>query len=299
MKIENGLKSDRSMKALTGVSVKELEELVPIFEAVLLEQKSKRAQPRKRKLGSGPKGVLPTAKAKLFFILFYLKVYPTFDLAGVFFGVDRSRPCRWVQTFLPVLEKVLGRECVLPKRRISSMQEFVQHFGHLKDIFIDGTERPTARPTQSKSQKRRYSGKKKAHTRKNLVVCDQDRKVLILSPSKDGSIHDKKMLDKEDWLRYVPEKVAVWVDKGFDGIQKIMANSQQVVMPKKKPKKGELTVQEKEQNRIIAGLRIVNEHTIGAVKRFAALTHKFRNRKGQDDLFILLASALWNFHLKT
>ncbi len=64
-------------------------------------------------------------------------------------------------------------------------------------------------------------------------------------------------------------------------------------------KKRRVNPPRKEHNRVIAGIRIVNEHAIGGIKRFAALTHKFQNRKGQDDLFVLLASALWNFYLKT
>jgi hypothetical protein len=34
------------------------------------------------------KGAIGNTKSKLFFILFYLKVYPTFDLAGFVFGTD-------------------------------------------------------------------------------------------------------------------------------------------------------------------------------------------------------------------
>jgi hypothetical protein len=49
-----------------------------------------------------------------------MKCYPTFDLAGFIFGVDRSSCCRWVEWFLPVLTKTLGKELVLPKRKISS-----------------------------------------------------------------------------------------------------------------------------------------------------------------------------------
>jgi len=45
---------------------------------------------RKRAVGGGRRHTLKTPTDKLFFILFYLKCYPTFDLAGLLYGVDRA-----------------------------------------------------------------------------------------------------------------------------------------------------------------------------------------------------------------
>ena len=41
----------------------------------------------------GKKGKLPTAHEKLTFLLYYLKVYPTFDVLGTQFGLNRSKAC--------------------------------------------------------------------------------------------------------------------------------------------------------------------------------------------------------------
>ena len=40
------------------------------------------------------------------------------------------------------------------------------------------------------------------------------------------------------------------------------------------------------------------EHAIGGMKRFAATSHFYRNKKGQDDNFAELAAGLWNLNLK-
>ena len=48
-------------------------------------------------------------------ILFYLKVYPTYDFASILWIVDKSQICRWVKSLLPVLEIGLGRSNSLPR----------------------------------------------------------------------------------------------------------------------------------------------------------------------------------------
>jgi hypothetical protein len=81
--------------------------------------------------------------------------------------VDRSTACRWVQAFMPVLEKTLEQEGVLPKRE-SSIEEFTEYFPDVDELYIDGTERATQRPSDPVLQKEFYSGKQ--HTNKNLVL---------------------------------------------------------------------------------------------------------------------------------
>lgn len=71
------------------------------------------------------------------------------------------------------------------------------------------------------------------------------------------------------------------------------------MMPKKASKHHPLTQKEKENNRIISGLRIVSEHTIAGLKRFKAVSDVYRNKKKNlDDTFTFLAAGLWNFHLQ-
>ena len=62
------------MKALTGMSIREFELLLPSFVLVLRESKIRNG--RKRAIGVGPIGKLIDERAKLFFVLFYLKIYP-------------------------------------------------------------------------------------------------------------------------------------------------------------------------------------------------------------------------------
>jgi hypothetical protein len=151
------------------------------------------------------------------------------------------------------LEKTLGKELVLPERKINSLDELFEIFPEAKDIFIDGTERPIQRPKDHEKQKKNYSGKKKMHTRKNLIISDEKRRIGYLNPTVEGKRHDYGIF-KEVWpppTRETPENITFWLDLGFTGIDKDYPDLN-VVMPKKKSKGKELTEEEKTKNKEIS-----------------------------------------------
>jgi hypothetical protein len=58
---------------------------------------------------------------------------------------------------------------------------------------LDGTERRRQRPTDAAQQTAHYSGKKKAHTDKNVLLINAyTSTVVYLSPTVAGKTHDKK-----------------------------------------------------------------------------------------------------------
>jgi len=76
---------------------------------------------------------------------------------------------------------------------------------------------------------------------------------------------------------------------GFQGIQKDFL-SKEVIIPNKKPRGGELTVDQYASNTMVARVRIMSEHAIGGIKRLKAVTDVFRNRKKNfADIFMLIA----------
>jgi hypothetical protein len=296
LSIVRALQNERLMLSLSGMKISEFMTLLVSFEKVFQAELSDRD--RERAVGAGRKGALRDVRSKLFYILFYLKVYPTYDLAGFVFGVDRSRCFHWTKRLLPLLEKTLGRHLVLPKRQIHSVEEFMALCTDVKDLFLDGTERPTQRPQKSKLQKKRYSGKKRCHTRKNSLLSNERREILFLSPTKEGRVHDLTQIKKTEILQHFPPDKSLWVDKAFQSIQKCLKPSNTVMIPHKKPRGKPLSNQQKKENKIISGIRIVVEYAINGIKRFASTAHIYRNRRGQDDQFIHLCAGLWNFHLK-
>ena len=165
----------------------------------------------------------------------------------------------------------------------------------VQEVMIDGVERPTIRSQKEKSQRKHYSGKKKRHMRKNVVIVNAKKRILVLTPSKHGKVHDKKLADKALAVVRLPEEVALLADTGFVGIQKQHANT---LIPKKKPRGGLLTDADKAMNHLISSSRMVVEHAIGGMKRFRAVSDIYRNKNGWDDQLVSVAAGLWNFHVQ-
>ena len=136
---------------------------------------------------------------------------------------------------------------------------------------------------------------RREHTRKNIIACDEKKRVLFLSPTQPGRVHDKRMAEKSGVFEHLPPQVTAWVDRGFQGVQQGYPNTQ---IPHKKKKNQPLSSSQTQENQTLAALRITVEQAIGGIKRFQCLKQPYRNRlsQGWDDTFILLAAGLWNFH---
>jgi hypothetical protein len=281
--------------AITGLRWKEFKLLVPEFQWNLHEVLITRRDNRKRKFGAGPKGKLPTVEEKLAMVLFYLKAYTTYDIVGFICNLNRSNVYRDIQLYLKALEKTLRRKLVLPVRKIRSIDEFFEKFPEAKEVFADAYERRVQKPVNKKRKNKLYSGKKKATTRKNMVITTSDKKILILSPTNSGRRHDKRLTDKYDVVRHIPPDIPIYTDTGLQGIQKTHTFT---IMPVKSTKKHPLTTEQKELNQLISGIRVTVEHAIAGIKRYKASADIYRNRLPNfDDTLQLLSAGLWNYHL--
>lgn len=300
MNIEKVLRNDRLMHALTGMSAKEFGELLPEFERVweAARLREYRNNPkRERKPGGGKKGFLKTSGQKLLFILLYYKCYPTYDVASFLYDCNRSAVCRRQQKLSTILELTLKRKLVLPKRQICSVEEFLKAFPEAKEVFIDGTERPIQRPKDKEMQKANYSGKKKRHTRKNIIISTKKKHIGFLSKTMEGKESDITILRSTAPPRYIPPNVKTHVDLGFKGLDTEYPNHW-ISIPARKPRTRDLTSAQRAHNKKKSGVRVLVEHAIGGVKRLGIVSQVFRNKKeGFDDTAMLISSGLWNYHL--
>jgi DDE superfamily endonuclease/Helix-turn-helix of DDE superfamily endonuclease len=284
----------RILQSLTGLTVTEFEALLPSFGCAwekFIEATFEHKQ-RKRAYGAGRKPELELLSDKLLFILVYFRQYPTQEVQGYLFGIGQAQANEWVHRLAGVLNQALGDERQLPERRPAKLAEVLAACPSL-EFLIDGTERPINRPKDKDAQKTYYSGKKKGHTVKNNVITARGGKVVYLSGTHEGKKHDKKIADEEGHC--FPPGSKLLQDTGFQGYQ---PEGVTILQPKKKPRNGELTPNEKIINRAISSVRVEVEHQIGGVKRCQILVHKFRNRVENfvDDV-METACGLHNFRL--
>jgi hypothetical protein len=293
-KIQN---KPRILRSLTGLTLPAFLELLETFtyayEQALKKEEEKRTKARQRQWGAGRKATICNMADKLLFILFYFRVYPTQEALGFFFGFGQPQANEWVHRLTPVLNAALRYEKQLPARKAADVERVLAECPALEFI-IDGTERPIQRPKDPKRQKECYSGKKKRHTVKNVVITEKRTgKIKALSKTVEGKKHDKTATDDQQY-RY-PDKSSIWKDTGFQGYEPQNTTTYQ---PKKKPRDGELTQEEKDKNRTISQQRIFVEHSIGGVKICRIVHDIFRNHKPDyEDLVMETACGLHNLRI--
>ena len=263
----------RILQSLTGLNLKEFESLLVKFGTAWENFVAATfvREGRRRGYGAGRKPQLQKLDDKLLFILVYFRLYPTQVVQGFLFGMGQPQANEWVHRLTGVLNQALGSEKQLPEREPAKLVEVLKACPSL-EFMMDGTERPINRPQEKADRKTYYSGKKKTHTVKNNIISERGGKVLFLSDTYEGKKHDKKIADEEGYQ--FPVGRTLWQDTGFQGFAPPGVSIKQ---PKKKPRKAELTNEEKEENRQISSVRVEVEHQIGGIKRCQIVVQKFRN----------------------
>ena len=229
----------------------------------------------------------PGAKPKLeledriLVALEYWREYRTYFHISSSWGISEATVCRivhWVEDSL-----MRSRRFRLPGKR-----RLVRGFGNPTVVVIDVTETPIERP--KRHQRSFYSGKKKHHTLKCQLVIEQATGWIICTFFGKGRRHDFKLF-KASGVRFHPQSESLQ-DKGYQGIQKLHANSR---LPKKKPRGGQLTSEDKAYNRQLARERVVIEQVNRCLKIFRILAERYRNRRRRFGLRCNLIAALYNF----
>lgn len=284
---------------LTGHREEEFISILDKFHSSYGEYlRGKQFNPKRiRAFGAGRPSHLVTLEDKLLFILVYVRTYPLLFLHGLMFNLSESNACFWVHEYLPLLDKALGYAHKKPVRqRGRNLEELIAQFPELIELgFLgDGTERPTRKPKNQLNRKSWYSGKKKHHTRKNILLVRPDnQEILYLGKTRDGSVHDKTAIEEEQLSVGKRKKpIPIGLDLGFEGLS---IKGLKPILPNKKPKGRDLSDTQKSQNRTLSQIRVRVENAICGVKRSHSVADTYRNIKtGFDDLLMSVACGLHN-----
>src|SRR4051794_27039311 len=292
MELNDILDHPKKLQMLTGFTPEEFEGLARTFAQIWHEDThlNWQGQERQRAKGGGPGGQLDSPRKMLFFILLYFRHYPIQEFLGALFGFSQSQANRWIMCLTPLLKKALKRAVVLPERRTAKLNRLFEKDPERK-LLLDGTDRPVRRPKNPEKQKACYSGRKKRHTVKNVVLTCE-RSVEYLSPTAPGSQSDKTLAEPLETVAF-PRQSVVISDSGFQGLQ---LPNKALIHPTKKPRGRELPPALRPFNRLVAGVRVGVEHAISGVKRCRIVSDILRHLKeGFNDLVMEVAVGLHNF----
>ena len=103
-------------------------------------------------------------------------------------------------------------------------------------------------------------------------------------------MHDFKLYEQSIGCA-VLDRIKAKMDSGYQGVLRLHKNSE---IPKKKPKGGELSAEEKEANRLLSSERVLVENIIAKIKVFKIMSNKYRNRRRRFGLRMALLCGIIN-----
>ena len=277
----NQLKPGR-LRALTGLTVKALEELLLTALPALHQRRVQTKQQRDgrlRAVGGGAKRKLTPAQEVLL-VLIYLRHNVAHEVVGHLFGVSADLSENLFHEIVPLLRELF------PANRFAAERRFRREgpslaVTKLDRLLIDSFETAIPRPSLNERQKRVYSGKKKRHTLKTQVVSDARGEVLDVEAGHRGPASDKKIYEASAVGKQFPQ-AAKQADLGYLG-------AEGVETPHRKPRGGELTAAQRAENRQLASVRVHVEHGIRRIKAFKIVRENYRHAMG---LFPIVVAAV-------
>ena len=228
------------------------------------------------------------------------------------FGVDQSTISRYLEFARTILLEILPTAEKITKKiqNAKSIEEikYLVPGSNGGELYIDGTHISIERPTDPDARKDYYSGKKKKHTLNITIVANRDKLVITTGKPVPGSMQDLKMFQynninlgplsksMKDKNAAKKDKVTVYVDKGYQAIEKELPGAN-VQKPTKKPKNAELDDTQKNKNRRISNIRIKVEHAIRLLKLYKVLIHLYVGTDAEFYRDLQVVTGLANFDL--
>src|SRR5215831_2242559 len=166
--------------------------------------------------------------------------------------------------------------------------------GGLPPFAHDGTERRIVRPQDPVEQQASYSGKKRDHTVKNVLLVDALLIILFLSDTHGGRTHDLRIAEATPYP--LPAGSRLLQDLGF---LSFTLPEVAILMPTKKPRGAELTLEQDLANQARHQRRLRIEHVNSSVKRCRIVKDRIRLwKEGVRDLVMEICCALHNFRVR-
>jgi hypothetical protein len=129
---------------------------------------------------------------------------------------------------------------------------------------------------------------------KNVLLVNAPLRILFLSETHGGHVHDKRIAEATPYP--LPAGSRLLQDLGFLAFTLPQV---EILMPTRKPRGKELTLEQELDNQALHHRRLRIEHVNGSVKRCRIVTDRLRlGKQGMRDLVMELCCALHNFRVR-
>lgn len=290
--LEHIQNNPQDSQRLVGIKYEQLQKLLK--QAIELNnQKQELSSSKKVRIiaaGGGRKPKL-SPEEQIILTLTYLRHLTTFQLLGIQFGVSETTANDTFNYWLPILGELLPPSLLEEVKKNSKDHEMIKEILTEFELIIDSCEQSMERPSEYQEQKKYYSGKKKNHTRKNqIIVLPEGKDIVDIVAGKHGPKSDINLFRERK--KKFDESQKFNADKAYEGEASIKT-------PKKKPKKQELTSEQKEKNKELASERIFVEHIIRLLKIFRVAQERFRLKSRKYEQVIMTICGLVRLRIGT
>lgn len=251
---------------ITGVS---LQEFAIIIRRLRPVWKSKHL--KKKKIAGRPYGI-ESLENQLLCLLLYYRTYATQLFIGFWFRVDEATVSRTRRRLEPMLAKVME---IKKEPKIGDKE--------LNTLLLDATEQTT-----TGSKKAYFSGKKKRYTIKTEIVTTKEGKIIQVSDSFPGSVHDITIRRKSEKL---PSCLDIYADGAYRGLEKEYPN---ILLPVRKKRAVPLSEEEKRHNKYLELIRNSIERKFREMKIFQIFYQTYRNAKHSHAIKVAIIAGIVN-----
>jgi hypothetical protein len=272
-------------KQILGISYEQLQSLLKCAQKRHQEIKTKQENQKIRINASG--GGRPTklsTNEQICLCLFYLRQMPTFQVLGILFGVSKTEANDTFHDWIPILREILPSSLLEQVSNNESDLLFVQELLTNFRLLVDSLEQPIYRNSDQKEQQKYFSGKKRQHTLKSLMIgIPEGKDIVEVEVGVPGPTADINLFRKSQGKFDKSQPFAG--DKGFQG-------GENITTPHKRKPKRELSQQQKDENKARSSNRIFIEHLIRLLKIFRIARDRFRLKLETYEQIILTVCGL-------
>jgi hypothetical protein len=296
----------RKLYRMTGLTPEPFQTLTDRLAPLWAQAERTRLSQRTRQhaIGQGTQYKLATMADQLLGVLTFDRFALTDELLGWLVGVDASNVCRLQQRLEPLLERAADPTLGLSLRRrlppgvkkIGTVERLLAVCPECAEVITEATEQQRRRPP-TRTQRRWYSGKKKRHTLKTQITVNQTGRMLLVSASVPGRVHDYALFKREATAEKVPRAARHDLDRGYDGAPPDDPDHALIVPVKRRRNHPVLTPAERRFNRVQARRRIIVEHVFSRLKKDQLLAQVYRHRISDYNRRFRNVAALTNFRL--